>query len=362
MSPAHSRNFPLSALPKGAYIRYLLLEPGSNQDPLVCQLLVTHIDAAPPFEALSYPWGHPEKVAQLDCLGRQALGITASLEELLRRVRLTQGLRSLWADQICIDQISHREKEHQVGLMGRIYRKATRVLIWLGGDFERGRNAASLITEVNGKIDKQLPESGSRDELPNANPDDPFFRDRRWKSLDAAFKSPWFTRVWVTQEVALACDPWVLYGKSEFDWTSLMRVSQWTLDFASFLLDSTSIPLQSIHTATLDGWAVDKSDKQTKRDFGTFSKDWTLLKLLNSAKGLKATDPRDFIYSFLGHPAALRSSDMTIIAPDYSIDHLETFHKFGTQWLSEPLASTLLLAVEHNVNSLEEDFPSWVPR
>lgn len=289
--------------------------------------------------------------------------ITASLDKLLRRVRLTEEPRRLWADQICINQDSHRGKEHQVGLMGDIYRKAKRVLIWLGGDMSDGSNVASLIEEVNARIDKQLPEYGSWDELPNASPDDPFFQDRTWRSLDAAFTSPWFTRVWVIQEVGLAQDPWVLYGKSEFDWTSLMRVSQWTLDFANFRLDLTSFPLHSIHTATMDGWALKRSTQQTKRDFGTFSKDWTLLKLLNSAKGLKATDPSDHIYSFLGHPSASRNlNHSTIVAPDYTIDYLTAFYKFATQWLDESQASSLLLAVEHDAKSLDEEFPSWVPR
>lgn len=206
-------------------MRYLLLEPGVEQNQLVCQLVVAHIDTAPEFEEVSYPWGLPDKVASMQC-SDQNMAITASLYELLRRVRLAKGPRRLWADQICINQTSHREKEHHVGLMGRIHKRAENVLIWLGGDLKNGSNAASLIEEVNAKIDRQLPEYGSWDELPNASPDDPFFQDHRWRSLDAAFGSPWFTRVWVIQEVGLTQNSWVLYGQSEFDWTSLMRVSQ----------------------------------------------------------------------------------------------------------------------------------------
>lgn len=46
--------FSYGVLPEGAYIRHLLLDPGLEHDPLVCQLVVTHIDTVPDFEALSY--------------------------------------------------------------------------------------------------------------------------------------------------------------------------------------------------------------------------------------------------------------------------------------------------------------------
>ena len=39
---------------------------------------------------------------------------------------------SLWADAVCIDQKNPAEKNVQVPLMGLIYRKAVRVVVWLG--------------------------------------------------------------------------------------------------------------------------------------------------------------------------------------------------------------------------------------
>jgi len=38
----------------------------------------------------------------------------------------------LWADAICIDQQNIEERGTQVQLMGMIYWKADRVLVWLG--------------------------------------------------------------------------------------------------------------------------------------------------------------------------------------------------------------------------------------
>jgi hypothetical protein len=38
------------------------------------------------------------------------------------------------ADAVCINQNDHQERLGQIKLMGDIYRKATRVLVWLGED------------------------------------------------------------------------------------------------------------------------------------------------------------------------------------------------------------------------------------
>ncbi|OQV02024.1 hypothetical protein CLAIMM_07281 [Cladophialophora immunda] len=359
------------ALPKGPCLRYVVLKPGASSDPLACQLLTSDIHQIPEFEAVSYPWGSLDKVSTIQVQRGQsqhswALGITANLDRVLRRLRHSGHERVIWVDQLSIDQSNNDEKSHQVRLMGQIYRKAKRVLVWLGDSVEDGANAASLITELNDRIDAQLSVHGTWDELPNATPEDEISKDGRWRAIHAAFASPWFTRVWVIQEVGLAADPWVLFGDSEFDWTSMMRVAQWMLDFANFLLvDRASFPLSSIHAATLDGWDVTKSSRQRSRDFGTFSTGWTLQKLLHSAKGLKATDPRDFIYSLLGHPSALKpgtTDNTSFVDPDYNLPYLDAYHRFALEWLKDPHGVNLLLSVEHDENTLSGDYPSWVPR
>src|SRR5882757_5845843 len=46
---------------------------------------------------------------------------------------LRQGwIRQLWIDALCINQIDEAEKNKQVAMMGEIYSRASRVLIWLG--------------------------------------------------------------------------------------------------------------------------------------------------------------------------------------------------------------------------------------
>ena len=54
----------------------------------------------------------------------------------------------LWVDQICIDQSSNKERNHQVAMMGDIYRRATETYMWLGPDPYDGA-AFEAISRVN---------------------------------------------------------------------------------------------------------------------------------------------------------------------------------------------------------------------
>ena len=56
------------------------------------------------------------------------LKINENLDSTLRHLRRPDEVRVLWADQICIDQINLKEKDHQIGLMCDIFQTASRVL------------------------------------------------------------------------------------------------------------------------------------------------------------------------------------------------------------------------------------------
>jgi hypothetical protein len=47
-------------------------------------------------------------------------------------VREKDKNRTLWVDAICINQQDIRERGCQVEMMGDVYSKAARVLVWLG--------------------------------------------------------------------------------------------------------------------------------------------------------------------------------------------------------------------------------------
>lgn len=90
----------------------------------------------PKYEALSYSLGDPAVTTTIHICGRP-FEATLNLELALQNLWLEEGPRTLWVDAVCIDQADDEERSEQVQMMSGIYKKASRVLVWLGLPFER---------------------------------------------------------------------------------------------------------------------------------------------------------------------------------------------------------------------------------
>lgn len=121
------------SLPRGHWIRILKILPGSFDDPLVCELVSTYLDAAPPHRALSCAWGDRGEVESIVCSGFRRQ-VTVNLFEGLRRMRSLDSVEIAWADAICINQTDKQEKSSHVNQMADIYDRAAEVVVWLGDD------------------------------------------------------------------------------------------------------------------------------------------------------------------------------------------------------------------------------------
>lgn len=163
------------AAPRPRYkeIRLLQIAPGLFDDPISCTRITTPLPTAK-FEAVSYTWadetGNGEYSETVTCDGIESL-VTRNGASLLRHVRLTDRVRTIWMDQLCINQSDNYEKSWQVQLMPEIYEQAEEVLIFAGPEvfFPEFR-------EENPKDDAYL----------------------------SIIQLRWFSRVWVLQEVARA--------------------------------------------------------------------------------------------------------------------------------------------------------------
>ena len=91
----------------------------------------TAVDAR--YEAISYTWGVESAPEDL-VLNGQHFHIGLNLRDALRRLRLPRRSRRLWIDAVCINQDDNDEKTAQIAVMGAIYSKARRTIIWLGED------------------------------------------------------------------------------------------------------------------------------------------------------------------------------------------------------------------------------------
>jgi hypothetical protein len=126
------RSLPLVE-PKSTRVLRILppeLQDGEN---ITCQLEVISLDSDPPPEyyAVSYVWGSPSETRQIT-VNKVPFVVRENLWAFLDNTRKRDFRGLLWTDAICINQTSIPERNHQVSMMGDIYRSATRVLVWLG--------------------------------------------------------------------------------------------------------------------------------------------------------------------------------------------------------------------------------------
>jgi hypothetical protein len=236
--------------------------------------------------------------------------------------------------------------------MGSVYKYARKVLVSIGEDTDGGaEDVASLVHDISELISKYK----SIAEMPVLRASDPLYADSRWKAMATFHTLPWFTRAWVIQEVGIAKDPRVLYGQVEFSYRSLMKLAVWTMRCAPSLDPVAGVSFFSIHT----DW-MDFSDNW--RDTATYPGE-DLVDLLHQARWLSCKDPRDRIYSLLGHPLARvegRSGSDPILEPDYTKDHMDVWFDLAVLLIAKH-GLRVLSPVEHNEANLASDYPSWVP-
>ncbi len=186
-------------------IRLLELQPSRDLDAQVeCSLISTTLSACDEdlvqhYTALSYVWGDANVEKKILVEGN-AFSITTNLDTALRNMRDAKRKRFVWADAICINQSDVTEKNQQVTQMGKIYQDARHTIIFLG---ESTPDSHLVMEALRGKR--------SLDEYSASLP---------WASV---FSRPWFTRVWVFQELVLSRDPWVQCGRISVRWHGCSR-------------------------------------------------------------------------------------------------------------------------------------------
>ncbi|PQE23458.1 heterokaryon incompatibility -domain-containing protein [Rutstroemia sp. NJR-2017a BBW] len=283
-------------------IRLLVLGPGTSSKPLDCKLIHTRMSLTPEYEALSYAWGDSSKPRQIHCNNR-AINVTESLYSALRHIRDPIKSRTIWADAICINQHVDAEKNHQVALMGKIYSQAERTLAWIGEEeddvvhdafdfLERldrwlcgsleGYSTKKLQNRIH--VPQQVLGEFQSDWVPG------FYR-----YLGPLFRRPWFTRLWIVQEVVLAKAVDIVFG------TRILSLDKILLPVSVLVL---SVTLRSIP----DGFDVNalanlfriaamrESRSTANADRGLTA----MLDALSHGAYFDISDPRDRIYALLG--------------------------------------------------------------
>ncbi|KAH6682463.1 heterokaryon incompatibility protein-domain-containing protein [Halenospora varia] len=380
-----------------AEFRLLEVHPGVGTTPMVCSLKANSLEDEPIYEALSYSWGDPSIRTTITCDGKD-IEVTVNCQQALQHIRHSHKARIMWVDAICIDQSSIPERNQQVPLMGRIYRQASSVLIWLGAEagqsdfamtlllrlkelrlkherqilfdmmeaafirnpkiksgISSGKDKVleSILSGVQSQLDKQTANGVTSDGLllhkDHENEGIPGLTDPKWEILTKFFGRSWFSRVWVFQEVVLAKQATLFCGKKSISWEDL------------------SLALNGmVHTLRPVSPAVNYANplfmgmkRETMREEGNID----FLELLNTLKDFDCTDPRDRVYGVLGMTS--RPSGLPWLDVDYSLSTTELFRKTTIAVLKDNSIGldVLLFAQQpHRLKGLPSWSPDWTSR
>jgi hypothetical protein len=352
------------------------------------------------YEALSYCWGDNTTFkTPIVCNGAR-LEITRNLKSALWHLRNKEKVRVLWVDAICINQEDPLEREQQVSHMREIYEQAERVIVWLGESADGSDAALSLCARV--AVVAAINKGEMADEnLMYHTIMNSYRNDYTWNSKEAReaaasllklageptgqeesiqilkdgyhggwndkiektelfalqnlIKRPWFTRIWITQEIGVAKEAILLCGKTTLDWHIFdvgYSLTLLTNEMRRYL--TKEVMINGMGRLTILRRALASKDELTPRQ----QKLLTLPVLMNSFRKHKATDPRDKIFALYG----LTSTDIGAVnlRPDYH-SSVENVYKNVTTALMESSKDLYLLSIPRSNNDFSRNLPSWVP-
>lgn len=319
-------------------IRLLSIKPGSGSEILECSLRVAYLlHEAPTYTALSYSWTKdtpwskkfyenlcsvilenlrariqdplrirmrkdareqtaenvPEQKYQdateiIFCDGK-VMKVTPSLYDALLQLR-QRPPQEYWIDALCINQMDDEEKSSQVQMMGRIYREAELVLVWLGtlppGFSRRDEDIDSILARLVSALSRDADKGNSVADLR--------FFTQGFLALCHLLSRRYFQRAWVVQEIALSKkvifllgehylgtetflkvvgftrSPFITRTGEVFQQIMLMRLlaPQWMVQFASMPLSHPSQPAETDRTGTwsLHDWLETCIGRKTGND------------------------------------------------------------------------------------------------
>ncbi|KAL1595926.1 hypothetical protein SLS60_009616 [Paraconiothyrium brasiliense] len=280
-------------------------------------------DRCPEYEALSYTWGGEDNDSSLShpiYIGPywDALLQTKNCWEMIRFLRPSRGVRLVWIDAICINQLDVHEKEAQVRKMARIYEECSRVVVFLGSDVsynEPGQYPYKM------KLRDALQPHQKNGKVTNAiNVDILSLLHRRY-----------FTRVWVIQELAMSPRMVIQVGNLELlvDFRTPPRRARW---------DLTPVP-----------WFEHLSQQRLRRR-GVYD-------VLQATWNNKAADIRDKVFGV--HALFGDHDSRSALRPDYSLPCFEVFlGVFAHALLCEKRTEILYSAAGISAAGLR---PTWLP-
>ncbi|KAF4625704.1 hypothetical protein G7Y89_g12459 [Cudoniella acicularis] len=343
-----SNSHPYNTLPFKDSLRLLEIQPGTRNTPIAARIHLTRIGEQPTYEALSYVWGHeklhdPKPIVTLD---EKEVEVTPNLFHALERIRLQDRSKLIWVDMLCINQSDDTEKGQQVQLMSRIYKMASRVLVWLGrDDTGTSKEAFTLVCEAvnyySQSAKANFTSSGHTFTVttPETFPD---VDSPRWGSLERLFDLDWFWRVWVIQEIALSVAASLMWGDSEIEWAwvglaaAYIRINLYGI-FEHYFMPG----IFNVYFMYRISIAADTVVEPASLSF---------LRLLAMTQQYGASNDRDRVYGLLGLPSTNSNPDGSpFIVPYYKLCVPHVYKEVALKIIEAERGLSLFSSVQHDL-------------
>jgi hypothetical protein len=235
--------------------------------------------------------------------------------------------------------------------MRRIYKRASAVHVWLGDEADDSSTAIDMLTTLSTPPRHAPGEEGIQ--YPSFTEAD---IARHWNALHHFFRRPWWERVWIRQEIALHRSVLMSCGNKTLGMghisSALNRVEYLrSLGYEPFIRNENQI--QEDGSLSWESHPRKLVGLQNSTDYGY---SWLELSdLLVNARGCKATDPRDFVFSILG----LADPEIYPIIPNYRDSLRDILITAAGTAVQQRYGLDMFAACQNPKRKY--GFPSWVP-
>lgn len=280
-------------------IRLLRIKPAKDPSQKIkCHLFTASLDEKPRYHALSYVWGDSKDRKPINLDGTDFL-VTHNLYVALRRFRMKREDVVFWIDAICVNQDDLAERSSQVMLMGSVYSGAEVVKAWVGEADAGSDGALSTMEKWTSNMDEKLSrvnhvvqyvtDQGFEGKVFNSR--DALMQKNVVTPLNAFLCRPYWSRVWIIQELVLAPSAIVVCGQREilFD-----RIVFFTILWTAVRTHAMTSGAAGRNPDTaLNIWEPPAIRIAVNRVESIYQ-------LVDSIRTCSSTDPRDKLYSVLG--------------------------------------------------------------
>lgn len=348
------------------------------------------IAAAPKYEAVSYSWrkdilrssdelsgwfpdkfplyGKQDSSAKPKFIlcNERHMRIQANLYDFLVRLRVKKRRLPLWIDAICIDQDEddediRREKIRQLEMMGKIYRHAETVLVWLGETDNISLGFARALEKVQPVQVDYEPYETEYDIWNIHKKTRPLrmvheLTGPTIESLTRLLNRDYFQRAWVVQELVLARELVFFLGSIELPPDKLLNGIRIITACGAFLYDK----LENPSDVAGSGFRAIPHMLKAQKD-GIDPELWSLRDFLFLCRDREASRPEDKVFSVLG---LINSAEQERLMNGVDVTDGEAlvtqlYANCGTYLAEEKGWPYLLTLVA--MGAADSDLPSWIP-